>query len=187
MSIWELLFIAVGLSMDAFAVSICEGLSSKKTSLKYAAITGLFFGGFQAIMPLAGFLLGVQFKGYISSIDHWVAFALLSIIGIRMIKESMDTCRVLNESFNLMNMLLLAVATSIDAFAVGVTLAFLDVSIIPAVLIIGCTTFIISFIGVKVGNIFGARFQSKAEVAGGIILIAIGLNILLQHFNIINI
>lgn len=187
MSIWELILIAVGLSMDAFAVSICEGLSSKKASYQYAAVTGFFFGGFQAIMPLAGFLIGAQFKAYISSIDHWVAFILLCIIGIKMIRESKDACRVIDEPFSFMNLLLLAIATSIDAFAVGVTFAFLNVKIIPSILLIGAITFGISFTGVRIGNVFGAKFQSKAEAAGGAILIAIGLHILLQHLHVLSI
>lgn len=182
----ELLIIAIGLSMDAFAVAICKGLSMQKMSYKNAVKTGLYFGGFQALMPFIGYLLGTQFKGYITSIDHWIAFALLSIIGIKMIKESRSEYERLDDSFNLKNMLVLSIATSIDALAVGVTFAFLQVDIVFAVSIIGITTFIFSFIGVKIGNVFGAKFKSKAELTGGIILIAMGIKILVEHLGLIN-
>jgi putative Mn2+ efflux pump MntP len=182
----ELLIIAVGLSMDAFAVAICKGLSMKKMSYKNAVITGFFFGGFQALMPLLGYLLGKQFKDYIVSIDHWIAFILLSVIGINMIKESRNTCEIPDDSFDIKGMTLLALATSIDALAIGVTFAFLQVEIIPAVAMIGIITFTFSFAGVKIGNLFGAKLQSKAEITGGVILIAIGLKILLEHLGIIN-
>jgi putative Mn2+ efflux pump MntP len=172
--------------MDAFAVSICKGLSMKKMSYKNAVITGCFFGGFQALMPLLGYLLGKQFEKYIVSIDHWIAFILLSIIGINMIKESRNTCEIPDDSFNIKSMTLLALATSIDALAIGVTFAFLQVNIIPAVAMIGIITFSFSFAGVKIGNLFGAKFQSKAETVGGAILIAMGLKILLEHLGIIN-
>lgn len=177
----ELVIIGIGVSMDAFAVAICKGLSMKKMSYKNAVITGYFFGGFQALMPFIGYILGTQFKDYIVSIDHWLAFILLLIIGINMIKESNNTCDISNEPFNVKDMTLLALATSIDALAIGVTFAFLEVNIIPAILTIGIITFIFSFIGVKIGNIFGVKFQSKAETIGGIILIGMGVKILLEH------
>jgi putative Mn2+ efflux pump MntP len=182
MGITELLFIAVGLSMDAFAVAICKGLSMRKMDYRQAILTGCFFGGFQAIMPLLGFLLATQFKEYITAVDHWVALVLLASIGINMIRESREEkCENVGNDFNVKRMLILSLATSIDALAVGVTFAFLDVKILPAVLIIGVTTFIFSFAGVKIGNVFGAKFKSKAELAGGIILIAMGLKIFLEH------
>jgi putative Mn2+ efflux pump MntP len=178
----ELLIIAIGLSMDAFAVAICKGLSMQKMNYKHAVVTGCFFGGFQAVMPLIGYLLGTQFKDYITSIDHWIAFILLSVIGFNMIRESRnERCENVGNSFNLKNMMVLSLATSIDALAIGVTFAFLQVNIIPAVSMIGITTFIFSFFGVKIGNVFGARFKSKAELAGGIILIVMGIKILVEH------
>jgi putative Mn2+ efflux pump MntP len=184
MGIWELFIIAVGLSMDAFAVAICNGLSIGKMSYKHAVITGCFFGGFQALMPLLGYLLGTQFKDYITFIDHWIAFILLSIIGINMIRESRNEhCENVGNKFSLKNMILLSLATSIDALAIGVTLAFLQVNIVPAVTMIGITTFTLSFIGVKIGNVFGTKFKSKAELTGGIILIAMGIKILLDHLS----
>jgi len=181
MGILGLLVIAVGLSMDAFAVSISKGLSMQKMSYKNAIIAGCYFGGFQALMPVIGYLLGVQFKEYITKIDHWIAFVLLVFIGVKMIIEARKVSPVPDASFNIKNMTMLAVATSIDALAVGVSFAFLKVKIIPAALIIGATTFIFSFFGVKIGHIFGARFESKAGYAGGIILIAMGFKILLEH------
>lgn len=184
MSLWELLIIAIGLSMDAFAVSICKGLSMKKMNWKYAVLTGIYFGGFQALMPLIGYLLGIQFQNKITSIDHWIAFVLLSIIGLNMIKKSREASESLNDSFDIKTMLLLAIATSIDALAIGVTFAFLQVSIIPAVSFIGITTFILSVLGTKIGNVFGMKFKSKAEFAGGVILVLMGMKILLQHLGI---
>ena len=157
----ELFVIAVGLSMDAFAVSICKGLSVRKLKPRHAVICGAYFGGFQALMPVIGWLLGRQFEVLIKSIDHWIAFALLVLIGANMIRE--------------------AVATSIDALAVGVTFAFLDVEIVPAVSMIGVTTFVLSAIGVKIGNVFGAKYKSKAELVGGIVLVAMGIKILIEH------
>ena len=182
MSTLSLFIIAVGLSMDAFAVSICKGLAMKKISLKKAGIVGLWFGGFQALMPAIGYLLGSQFESYITAIDHWIAFALLSLIGLSMIKEALgkeEECS--NDSLDVKTMFILAVATSIDALAVGVTFAFLQVHIIPAVSFIGITTLVLSMIGVKVGNVFGVKYKSKAELAGGIILICMGVKILLEH------
>ncbi len=182
MGITELLFIAVGLSMDAFAVAICKGLSMRKMDYKQAVLTGCFFGGFQALMPFLGFLLATQFKEYITAVDHWIALVLLVSIGINMIRESREEkCENVGDGFDLKRMLILSLATSIDALAIGVTFAFLDVKILPAISIIGVTTFIFSFAGVKIGNVFGTKFKSKAEMAGGIILIAMGLKIFLEH------
>lgn len=182
MSTIELFIIAAGLSMDAFAVSICKGLSMQKMSWKSAVFVGLYFGGFQACMPFIGYLLGSQFKNAITSIDHWIAFILLGIIGFNMIKEALskdEEC--VDCSLEPKNMVLLAVATSIDALAVGVTFAFLQVHIVPAVSFIGITTFTLSILGVKVGNVFGIQYKSKAELAGGVILLIMGLRILLEH------
>ena len=182
MGVIELLVLALGLSMDAFAVSICKGLSVPKLQAKHCLICGVYFGGFQALMPLIGWALGIRFQSMITNIDHWIAFALLAVIGANMIKESFskeEECP--DASFGFKTMLTLAVATSIDALAVGVTFAFLDVSIVPAVLLIGATTFVCSTVGVKIGNVFGNRFQSKAEFLGGLVLIAIGLKILIEH------
>lgn len=186
MSILEIFIIAVGLSMDAFAVSICKGLSVQKLKPKHMLLAGVYFGGFQALMPLVGYLLGKQFEWLITSVDHWIAFGLLALIGANMIKESFDKSNDVNDSFSVKAMLLLAVATSIDALAVGVTFAFLNVQIISAVSIIGATTFVLSVIGIKVGNVFGARFKSKAELAGGIVLVLMGIKILLEHLGVIN-
>ena len=195
MGLIELFILAIGLSMDAFAVSICKGLSLKKVGFKECAKVGLYFGGFQGGMPLIGFILGVQFKDYITSIDHWIAFILLSFIGINMIRESMIKDEE-NEIENLSevaldkesidqlgfkNMIMLSIATSIDALAVGVTFAFLEVNIISAVSLIGIVTFILSTIGVKIGNVFGTKYKSKAEFAGGFILILMGIKILFEH------
>lgn len=177
----ELFILAVGLSMDAFAVSICKGLSVQKLKPRHAVIAGAYFGGFQALMPLIGWLLGRQFEELIKSVDHWIAFALLTIIGANMIRESFGKDEELNDSFSFKTMLPLAVATSIDALAVGVTFAFLDVQIITAILLIGVTTFAISAAGVKIGNVFGTKYKSKAELAGGIILILLGIKILIEH------
>lgn len=177
----ELFILAVGLSMDAFAVSICKGLSVQKLKPRHAVIAGAYFGGFQALMPLIGWLLGRQFEELIKSVDHWIAFALLTIIGANMIRESFGKDEELNDSFSFKTMLPLAVATSIDALAVGVTFAFLEVQIVPAISLIGVTTFAISAAGVKIGNVFGTKYKSKAELAGGIILILLGIKILIEH------
>ena len=182
MSIIELFILALGLSMDAFAVSICKGLSVPKLQAKHCLTCGGYVGGFQALMPLLGWLLGIRFQSLITNIDHWIAFVLLAVIGANMIKESFskeEECP--DASFGFKTMLTLAVATSIDALAVGVTFAFLDVAIVPAVLLIGATTFVCSAVGVKIGNVFGNRFESKAEFLGGLVLIAIGLKILIEH------
>ena len=182
MSYLELFVIAVGLSMDAFAVSICKGLSVRRLKPRHNLICGLYFGGFQALMPVIGWLLGRQFESLIKSIDHWIAFALLVLIGANMIREAVKNEEEnLNDSFSPKTMLPLAVATSIDALAVGVTFAFLDVSIVPAVSMIGATTFILSAVGVKIGNVFGAKYKSKAELVGGIVLVAMGVKILIEH------
>ena len=186
MSIIELLLLAIGLSMDAFAVSICKGLSVKKLEVKHALLAGLYFGGFQALMPVIGFFAGSYFADIISSYDHWVVFILLLLIGGNMIRESFDKDEEnLNDSFGFKTMLLLAIATSIDALAVGVSFAFLQVNIVMAASFIGVVTFILSAIGIKIGNIFGTRYKSKAELAGGIILILIGLKILLEHLHLL--
>lgn len=183
----DIFLIAVALSMDAFAVAICKGLSVKKVQAKHVLAVGVYFGGFQALMPLVGFLLGFKFESFITSIDHWIAFVLLAIIGGNMIKEAMSKEEdEVNDSFSFRTMLPLAVATSIDALAVGISFAFLGVDIIEAAILIGVTTFVLSGIGVFVGNIFGSKYKSKAELAGGVVLILIGLKILLEHLGIIN-
>ena len=182
MGLAELVLLAVGLSMDAFAVSICKGLGMKKINLKVAVVLGLFFGGFQAGMPVIGWALGSQFMSIIGPIDHWIAFVLLGIIGSSMIRESReDEEEEVSASFDVKTMLALAVATSIDALAVGVTFAFLHVNIVWAVTFIGCMTFVLSAIGVKAGNVFGMKYKSRAELAGGVILILMGIKILLEH------
>lgn len=186
MSMWELFLIAVGLSMDAFAVAVCKGLSVPKIQVKHGVITGLYFGGFQALMPLIGYFLGVQFQEAITSIDHWIAFGLLALIGVNMIREALSKEEEeVNDSFGFKTMVTLAIATSIDALAVGVTFAFLQVQIVPAVSFIGIVTFILSIIGLKIGNVFGTRYKSKAELAGGIVLICMGLKILLEHLGVL--
>lgn len=189
MSIVELFLIAVGLSMDAFAVAVCKGLSMQKCTVRKACLVGGWFGVFQGGMPLLGYFLGVQFKDVITSIDHWIAFVLLAFIGGNMIREAMkedecEECKEEDASLDVKTMFGLAVATSIDALAVGVTFAFLQVNIIWAVSFIGIVTFILSMVGVKVGNVFGERYSSKAELAGGAILVILGLKILLEHLGI---
>lgn len=188
MSISELLLIAVGLSMDVFAVSICKGLATKKVGVKHMLIVGLWFGGFQALMPLIGYFLGSTFEEYITRFDHWVAFVLLALIGGNMIREALSgEEEKANDSLGVREMLTLAVATSIDALAVGVTFALLPgVNIAAAVSFIGVITFVISAAGIKVGNAFGSKCKSKAELAGGVILVLIGLKILLEHLGVIN-
>ncbi len=188
---FTLLLMGVGLSMDAFAVSICKGLSMRKVNKKQCLVIGLFFGGFQALMPFIGWVLGSQFEQYITSIDHWIAFILLGFIGGKMVVEAIrekdEAVEVgkMDPSLDFKEMFILAIATSIDALAVGITFAFLQVPIVEAVSIIGITTFVISVIGVYVGNFFGNRYKKKAELAGGIILILIGLKILLEHLGIL--
>ncbi|MBR3962117.1 MAG: manganese efflux pump [Oscillospiraceae bacterium] len=181
MSVIELILIGISLSMDAFAVSICKGLSVGKIKPKHMLIAGIWFGGFQALMPLIGYLLGSTFEQYITSIDHWVAFILLGIIGINMIKESRETENDQDSSFGFKAMLVLAVATSIDALAVGITFAFLKVDILLAIALIGITTFAFSAAGIKIGSVFGAKYKSKAEFFGGAVLIFLGIKILIEH------
>lgn len=184
----ELLLLAVGLSMDAFAVSLCKGLSVKKAGLKECVTCGGWFGGFQALMPLIGFYLGTLFADAIEGFDHWVAFGLLAIIGINMLKEafSKDCDCDNNGDMSVKTMFVMAVATSIDALAVGISLAMAgNVNIFLAVLLIGVTTFLLSGLGVKIGNLFGSRFEKKAQIAGGVILILIGIKILLEHLGIL--
>lgn len=185
MSLWELFVIAVGLSMDAFAVSICKGLSVEKLRGKHCVIAGIYFGGFQALMPLVGYVLGSSFQALVEQIDHWIAFILLVLIGVNMIRESRGKAEEMDDSFSLKTMIPLAVATSIDALAVGVTFAFLKVRILPAVCFIGSTTFMLSAAGVKIGNVFGMRYKAKAELAGGLVLVLMGIKILLQHTGIL--
>lgn len=182
MSLWELFVIAVGLSMDAFAVSICKGLTLRKAKIRYSMIAGAYFGGFQALMPLIGYLLGANFQSLIVNVDHWIAFILLGIIGFNMVRESRgDEEDHFDDKFDFKTMLPFAVATSIDALAVGVTFAFLQVDILPAVCFIGITTFLFSAAGIRIGNVFGMKYKSGAEFFGGIILIAMGVKILLEH------
>ena len=180
----ELFALGVGLSMDAFAVSVCKGLSVKKVGVKHAALAGLYFGGFQFLMPVIGYLLGFRFESVIETVDHWVAFVLLAFIGGNMIKESFGKAEELNDDFGVKTMLLMAVATSIDALAVGITFAFLEVNILPAVSFIALVTFLFSAVGVKIGSLFGTRFKAKAEALGGIILILLGVKILLEHLGV---
>ena len=186
MDLLTLLTLAVGLAMDAFAVSICKGLAMREKVLKKGIIVGLWFGGFQALMPTIGFFLGTQFKDQITSIDHWIAFVLLGLIGINMVKEALSNEEEqADDSIEVKEMFMLAVATSIDALAVGITFAFLNVHIVSAASMIGVCTFLISFAGVKIGNIFGTKYKSKAELAGGIILILLGFKILFEHLHIL--
>ncbi len=186
MDIVSLLILAIGLSMDAFAVSVCKGLALKKVSLFQMIIVGLWFGGFQALMPVVGYYLGKTFAGYITTFDHWIAFGLLAVIGLNMVKESRSaTCETTSNDLGFKTMLLMAIATSIDALAVGISLAFLNSNIWIAALVIGIVTFSLSMLGVKIGNKFGDRFGAKAELAGGIILILLGTKILLEHLGII--
>lgn len=185
MSIIDLFIIGVSLSMDAFAVSICKGLSVCRLKLKHALICGLYFGGFQALMPLLGYLLGTQFAGIIESFSHWVAFILLAVIGVNMIRESSESCDLTDASFGPRAMFPLAVATSIDALAVGVSFAALKVDIVWAISLIGITTFVFSAAGVKIGNVFGMKYRSAAERVGGVILVLMGLKLLLQGLGIL--
>ena len=186
MTLIELFILAVGLSMDAMAVSICKGLSVSRAEQKHLLTVGLYFGGFQALMPLLGYGLGVHFQVFVESIDHWIAFVLLGIIGVNMIREAREAeSEELDSCFSARSMLPLAVATSIDALAVGITFAFLQVQIVPAVSLIGITTFCLSAIGLVIGNTLGANSKSKAEWVGGIVLICIGTKILLEHTGIL--
>lgn len=182
MSFLELLLTAVALSMDAFAVSVGKGLSSPNASWREGLICGAYFGGFQALMPLAGYLLVSTFSGYIQRFDHWIAFILLALIGANMIREAFSKEEAsMSGSFSVKTMLLLAVATSIDALATGVTFQLTGTNIWMAISLVGCTTFLFSFLGVKVGSTFGAKYQSKAELIGGVILVLMGVKILLEH------
>ena len=187
MGLVELMLMGVGLAMDAFAVSICKGLAMRKVNKKQCFVIALFFGGFQALMPFFGWLLGSQFADKISAIDHWIAFVLLAYIGGKMmaeaIREKDEVVEIdqMDPPLDIKEMFILAIATSIDALAVGVTFAFLHVNIVWAVTFIGCTTFILSAIGVKVGNVFGMKYKSKAEFVGGLILVLMGIKILLEH------
>ena len=182
----EIILISISLAMDAFAVSVCKGVQIKKLDYDKMIIVGLYFGSFQAIMPTIGYLLGTTFDDLVTQIDHWIAFVLLSFIGLKMIKETLkkDESKI-NEKLDLKTMLVLAIATSIDALAVGITFAFLNVNLILSITIIGIVTFLISIIGVKIGNKFGNKYEKKAEFIGGLILILLGLKILLEHLKII--
>ena len=188
MSFVEILLIGIGLSMDAFSVSICKGLTTKQFSRKMALTCGLWFGFFQALMPLIGYFLGEQFEEYITAVDHWIAFGLLFLIGANMIREAVwgKEEQQNNSAMDFKTMLLLAVATSIDALAVGISFACIQVKIWSSILIIGLTTFLFSVLGVKIGNVFGSKFEKSAGIVGGIILILIGLKILLEHLGIIS-
>ena len=191
MGLGELLLLALGVSMDAFAVSICKGLAMKRATLKEGLTCGLWFGGFQAMMPLIGYFLGTLFAEAIQAVDHWVAFVLLGIIGINMLKEAFEKeecgcCDEHNADLSAKTMFVMAVATSIDALAVGISLAMAgNVNIFTAVLLIGAFTCAMSTVGVKVGNVFGSRFEKKAQLAGGLILILLGTKILLEHLGIL--
>ena len=189
MGLIELILLAIGLSMDAFAVAVCKGLNMRKVNYKQTLLIALFFGGFQAIMPLIGWVLGKQFEQYITSVDHWIAFGLLVIIGGKMVwevfkgDEEEETCACVVK-FDLKELFVLAIATSIDALAVGITFAFLQVTIWMPISLIGVTTFGLSIVGVMIGNKFGEKYKSKAELAGGIILILIGFKILFEHLGL---
>ena len=189
MGLLELFILAVGLSMDAFAVSVCKGLSTQKVEKRHFFCVGAWFGGFQALMPAIGYLLGSTFEQYITPVDHWVAFVLLGFLGINMLREGLSgEAEEVDASFGFRSMLVMAVATSIDALAVGITFALLpDVNIVAAVGFIGVTTFVLSAIGLKLGNVFGAKYKSKAEIAGGVILILMGTKILLEHLGVIGV
>ena len=183
----ELLVLAVGLSMDAFAVSLCKGLAMKKATLGNCAVCGAWFGGFQALMPTIGFFLGSLFAGVIAAFDHWVAFGLLAIIGANMLKEAFSSCdcEEHNADMSVKTMFVMAVATSIDAMAAGISMAMNGANILIAAVLIGVTTFSLSAVGVKIGNVFGSRFEKKAQVAGGVILILLGLKILLEDLGVL--
>jgi putative Mn2+ efflux pump MntP len=189
MGFGELFVLAIGVSMDAFAVSICKGLATRKAGLRQMSACGLWFGGFQALMPLIGFFLGTLFAEAIEAFDHWVAFGLLAVIGINMLKEAFEKCDCCEEhdaDLSVKAMFIMAVATSIDALAVGISLAMAgNVNIVTAVLLIGVITFALSAAGVKIGNVFGSRFEKKAQFAGGMILILLGAKILLEHLGVL--
>ena len=182
MGLWELFVIALGLSMDAFAVSICKGLSVRRCTFRHMLICGLYFGMFQGLMPLLGYLLGSQFETLVTAVAPYIAFALLAFIGGNMIRESRDEeDEKCSDDFSVAAMIPLAVATSIDALAVGVSFAFLQVNIVPAVSFIGVTTFVCCVIGVKIGSIFGSKYKSSAELFGGVVLLLMGVKILMEH------
>ena len=186
MGIIELIVLSIGLAMDAFAVAVCKGLSMSKMDWKKGCIIGAYFGIFQALMPLIGYLLGVNFQEKIQSVDHWIAFILLGIIGLNMLKEALSKeTETANDSIKFKDMLILAIATSIDALAVGITFAFLKVNILLAISLIGIITFAISVAGVKIGNVFGSKYEKKAELVGGLILVILGVKILLEHLGIL--
>ena len=187
MGLVELFLIAVGLSMDAFAVSICQGLGMPKLNLKHAAIIAVFFGGFQALMPVLGWILGEQFAHYVTAVSHWIAFALLAFIGGKMLWEAFheDDDYEHTGQLDIKGLFMLAIATSIDALAVGVTFAFLDVAIAPSAALIGVTTFVISFAGVAIGHQFGGRWEKPSTIAGGIVLVLIGVEILLEGLGVL--
>lgn len=185
MNLIEIILISIGVAMDAFAVAICKGLAIKKINIKKAIIIGLYFGIFQAVMPILGYLLGTTFKDLILKIDHWISLLLLSSIGINMIKESFNKDNSYNDNLDISTMLVLSIATSIDALAVGITFACLKVNIVIPAIIIGIITCIISIIGAIIGNKFGNKLESKAEIFGGVILILLGIKILLEHLEII--
>lgn len=187
MSLFELFLVAVGLSMDAFAVAICKGLALKEARPRHMVLVGLWFGGFQALMPVVGYLVGVQFKDAITAVDHWIAFGLLAVIGGNMVREALSGGdEEADASLAPRNMLLLALATSIDALAVGVGFAFLEVNIGAAAGFIGAVTFLFSGAGMKVGSLFGAKYKNRAELAGGVILILLGTKILLEHLGVLS-
>ena len=191
MNLVTILVLALGLSMDAFAVSVCKGLAMRKVTVKKAVTVGAWFGGFQALMPAIGYVLGYQFRDKIMAVDHWIAFVLLVLIGANMIREAIggkeEGCTecAAEADLSVKEMFVLAVATSIDALAVGITFAFLQVNITAALIAIGVTTFALSIFGVKVGNVFGTRYKAKAELAGGVILILLGVKILLEHIGLL--
>ena len=191
MGLVELFMVGVGLSMDAFAVAVCKGLGMKKVNWRHAFVIALMFGGFQALMPVAGWALGSQLSGLIEPVDHWIAFGLLAFIGGKMLwdafhdDEGCESCSCDEDELDMRELVLMAIATSIDALAVGVTFAFLGVNVVVAVAIIGVTTFALSFVGVAAGNHFGARFERPATVAGGVVLVLIGVKILLEHLGVI--
>lgn len=185
MGLTEIIILSIGLSMDAFAVAMCKGLSMKKMSWKKAIVIALYFGIFQAVMPLIGYGLGIKFQQSIANIDHWIAFILLTIIGINMLKEIWSEAESeSNDNIDFKSMIVLAIATSIDALAIGITFAFLKCNIVFSVTCIGITTFLLSLIGVKIGNIFGAKYEKKAQLVGGLILILLGIKILVEHLRV---
>lgn len=186
MTLFGLIILSIGLGMDAFAVSICKGVTFKKSKLRKSLIVALYMGIFQALMPLIGYFLGISFADKIINIDHWIAFILLLVIGIKMIKEALNKEKeIVNDSVDVKEMLVLAVATSIDALAVGITFSFLNVNLWVAIILIGTITFFLSFIGTKIGNVFGDKYEKKAELIGGLILILLGIKILLEHIGLI--